>query len=587
MLRIWIVTLGLAGFSCASAWAQTTTRMSVNSAGVEGNSSSVHASISAGGRFVAFSSPSTNLVAGDTNSFYDVFVHDRATGATTRANVNSAGMQANGAGLNPSISGDGRFVAFFSSASSLVPGDTNGAPDIFVHDMQTGLTTRVSVDSSGAQSSVEFGTDPAISADGRFVAFHCAASNLVTGDTNGVSDVFLHDRQTGATTRVSVDSSGAQSDMGSTFPSISRDGRYVAFRSDATNLVLGDTNVAADVFVHDNLTGVTELVSVDSGGAQGNDNSFNASVSDDGRYVAFASWASNLVPGDTNASRDSFVHDRLTGLTTRISVDSSGAQGNSTSDDTKISADGRFIAFMSDATNLVPGDTNGFYDLFLHDRLTGTTTRVSVSSGGGQGSSTAMYPTISADGRAVAFESFSPQLVPGDTNGTVDVFVHETSSAFIAFCPGDGSGPACPCANNGNAGHGCENSATTGGALLAGSGDASLSADTVVLTSSSELATALSIVLQGGNFIASVAFGDGLRCAGGALKRLYSKHAAGGVVSAPELGDLSISARSAALGDAIPFGASRYYQVYYRDPNLVFCPGGFNVSNAVAVAWGY
>jgi len=159
-----------------------------------------------------------------------------------------------------------------------------------------------------------------------------------------------------------------------------------------------------------------------------------------------------------------------------------------------------------------------------------------------------------------------------------------------AFCFGDGATAACPCANSGATGHGCENSASTGGALLTGSGVPSLSADTLQLSTSGELPTALSIVLQGTTSIAPVTYGDGLRCVGGTLKRLYARSASGGAVVAPQAGDPSVSARSAALGDPISSGATRNYQVYSRDPNPGFCtspPGGtFNVSNAIAIVWG-
>ena len=221
-----------------------------------------------------------------------------------------------------------------------------------------------------------------------------------------------------------------------------------------------------------------------------------------------------------------------------------------------------------------------------------TTERVSVDSGGAQGNFYSYSPSISADGRYVAFRSLASNLVPGDTNGWQDVFVRDRGAgwAFTVFCSGDGSGAACPCGNSGGAGNGCENSAGTGGARLTASGVASLSADTAQLTSSGELPTALSIVLQGDAAIAPVNFGDGLRCTGGVLKRLYVKSASGGVVIAPQPGDPSVSARSAALGDPIPLGATRDYQVYYRDASPSFCPnppgGTFNVSGAIAVAWG-
>jgi hypothetical protein len=233
-----------------------------------------------------------------------------APGVTTRVSVDSAGNEGNGYSVDAAMSSDGRFVAFDSFASNLVPGDTNGTDDIFVHDRQTGATERVSVDSAGGQANDSSGT-PATSTDGRFVAFTSSASNLVPGDTNDVSDIFVHDRQTGATERVSVDSAGGQANDRSGASAISGDGRFVAFGSDSSNLVSGDTNGARDVFVHDRQSGATERVSVDSAGIQGKANSRNPAISGDGRYVAFDSDTSTLVAGDTNGARDLFVHDRL------------------------------------------------------------------------------------------------------------------------------------------------------------------------------------------------------------------------------------------------------------------------------------
>jgi Tol biopolymer transport system component len=408
---------------CKSADAQLTERMSVDSFGTQGNSNSVYPLISADGRFVVFESAASNLVAGDSNGAQDIFVHDRQTGTTERVSVDSSGTQGNNVSFDPSISADGRFVAFTSFASNLVSGDTNGTSDVFVHDRQTGTTERVSVDSSGTQGNGSC-LVPSISADGRFVTFSSFASNLVSGDTNGTSDIFVHDRQTGTTERVSVDSSGTEGNGPCYNPSISADDRFVAFSSDASNLVSGDTNGTADVFVHDRQTGTTERVSVDSSGAQGNGNGYYSSISSDGRFVTFSSSASNLVSGDTNGKSDVFVHDRQTGTTERVSVDSSGTQGNGNGDYPSISANGRLVAFQSDASNLVSVDTNGTFDIFVHDRQTGTTVLVSVDSSGTQGNSFSITPSISADGRFVAFDSLASNLVSGDTNGTEDLFSH-------------------------------------------------------------------------------------------------------------------------------------------------------------------
>jgi Tol biopolymer transport system component len=405
----------------------TTTRVSVASDGTQGNSGSAWSAISADGRYVAFDSSASNLVPGDTNGVPDIFVHDQQTGQTSRVSVASDETQGNSESSAPSISADGRYVAFYSSASNLVPGDTNGAPDIFVHDRQTGQTTVVSVASDGTQGNgVSY--RPSISGDGRYVAFHSVASNLVPSDTNYAQDVFVHDRQTGQTSRVSVASDGTQGNSHSSWPSISAGGRYVAFHSWASNLVPDDTNGEADVFVHDRQTGQTSRVSVASDGTQGNTLSERPSISGDGRYVAFHSVASNLVPGDTNDAQDVFVHDRQAGQTTVVSIASDGTQGNGDSRYPSISADGRYVAFESHASNLVPGDSNGVRDIFVHDRQTGQTTVVSVASGGTQGNSNSWEPFISADGRYVAFGSDANNLVPGDSNGVADVFVHERDS---------------------------------------------------------------------------------------------------------------------------------------------------------------
>ncbi len=430
-----------------AAAGQGTSRVSVDSGGMQGNLASgwYGCAISADGRYVAFWSRATNLVGGDTNNVADVFVHDRQSGTTERVSVDSGGVQGGAKSLYPAISADGRYVAFQSDASTLVVGDMNATSDIFVHDRRSGTTERVSVDSGGAEGN-GLSYYAAISVDGRYVAFDSSATNLVAGDTNAFTDVFVHDRQSGATERVSVDSGGAEGNDGSGgFLSISADGRYVVFGSYATNLVGGDTNGLFDLFVHDRQIGVTERVSVDSAGAEGNGLSFYPSISADGRHVAFASIASNLVGGDTNASYDAFVHDRQSGTTERVSVDSSGAQGDFDSFYPVISADGRHVAFPSYTTNLVGGDTNGAPDVFVHDRQSGATERVSVDSDGAQGNSGSYEPSISADGRYVAFHGLATNLVGGDTNGVSDVFVRDRGAGIgTKYCPANANSTGAP-----------------------------------------------------------------------------------------------------------------------------------------------
>jgi Tol biopolymer transport system component len=418
----------------AGAFPGSTERVSVDSAGNQSVGPSIAGpfasppSISADGRFVAFAAWARNLASGDTNGFGDVFVHDRGTGVTERLSVDGAGTEANDTIHQPAISGDGRFVAFVSAATNLVPGDTNAQSDVFVHDRQTRTTERASVSSAGIEGR-GWSDRPAISADGRFVAFVSAAPDLVPGDTNGRANVFVHDRQTRTTERVSTGGAGTQADGESDSPAISADGRFVAFVSAATNLVPGDTSGRAAVFVYDRQTRTTERVSVDGAGTPADRESASPTISADGRFVAFSSSATNLVPGDSNGQSDVFVHDRQTGTIERVSVDSAGTEADGWSDRPAISASGRFVAFCTLATNLVPGDTNGQWDELVHDRQTRTTERASVDSAGTEANASSHSPSISAGGRFVVFASDATNLVPGDTNGVRDVFVRDRGEA--------------------------------------------------------------------------------------------------------------------------------------------------------------
>ena len=575
-----------------STLAQSTTRVSVGNGGVQSNLGSEFGSISADGRYVAFDSLATNLVAGDQNGVEDAFLLDCQTGAVELLSLSSAGAQGNGQSGSPMITPDGRWVVFWSIATNLVSGDTNSFMDIFLRDRQLGTTERVSLTSAGGQV---FGHSllRSISADARFVVFETDASNVVAGDTNMSSDVFVRDRLLGTTECASVDSSGVLGNLPSQLASISADGRWVAFESLATNLVSGDTNGKRDVFVRDRQSGATERVSVSSSGAQGNQESRTASISADGRFVVFSSSATNLVTGGTNGLPQIFVRDRQTSTTALLTTALGGAQPNGTSDRPIVSPDGRYVVFSSAATNLVPNDTNGQADIFLCDRATGTTEIVDVSTSGVQSDSLNSLCTLSPDGRWTVFSSLGTTLVAGDTNGMSDVFLRDrgTLPPGTDLCQsGAGGVLVCPSANPpANSPRGCDNSAATGGAQLVSSGTAALANDTLVFATNGELPNATSILIQGdAEAPGGIVFGQGLRCAGGQLLRLYVESAVGGSISVPGAGEASVSSRCAALGSTLGVLAIRWYAVYYRETSVLGgCPAAslFNSTQAQRVVW--
>ncbi len=397
------------------------TLISKDSNGFQGNGYSSSGAASADGRYVAIHSDSDDLVANDTNMTLDVFLHDTQTGTTTRVSVASDGTEADEVSGGPNVSADGRYVLFISWATNLVTNDTNMVGDVFLHDMQSGTTTRVSVDAVGKELNGA-SIDGAISADGRYVAFSSEATNAVPDDTNAPGNVFVRDLQTGTVTRVSLGLMGAEADGQSSGPAISADGRYISFVSRATNLVTGDTNNFEDIFVHDRDTGANVRASVGPGGAESDRWSYGPEISSDGRYVAFYSDATNLVPADTNGVEDIFLHDTQTGTTTRVSVASDGSEANGVSDALAISGDGRYVAFSSEATNLVSGDTNNDPDTFVRDTQTNTTIRVSVAADGSEANRSSTLTGMSRDGRYVLFYSTADNLVPEASNAKEHLF---------------------------------------------------------------------------------------------------------------------------------------------------------------------
>ena len=422
-----------------------TTLVSVGSGGEAADGSSFNPDISQDGRIVAFESSATNLIPNDTNSYYDIFLHHMDSGEIELASVNSDGVQGNDDSRSPSLSPDGFYVAFASEATNLVGGtgvsceeskpDTNNATDIFLHSA-FGWTRRSSVSSflfGDCDEANGTSYEPSVASGAIEVAFASDATNLINSDNNNARDIYKH--RLDFTREVSENASNQLGNGLSSSSAISHNGSYVAFDSIASNLVTGDSNNSRDIFVNSIANPVR--VSVSSVGIQSNNPSYDPAIGGNGRYVAFDSTATNLVFNDTNNSFDVFIHDRDRdgdGLfdepgqvgTSRVSVNRNGDEGDGTSWYAALSWNGRYVAFESNATNLVSNDTNGVYDIFIHDRQTGNTIRASIAADGTQADGNSLRVSISDDGHFITFHSMATNLVPGDTNGVSDVFVHYT-----------------------------------------------------------------------------------------------------------------------------------------------------------------
>lgn len=448
----------------------TTQRVSVTSAELEATGGdSTDAAVSDDGRFVAFASDATDLVAGDTNGHTDIFVRDRADGTTERVSVNSAEEQAlDGDSERPAISGDGRYVVFRSGATNLRAGDDVIARELYIRDRSAGTTEVVSF--SDDEQDVGSGDYPDISADGRYVVFESNSVSFPNPTELGRLDIFLRDRTAGTTELVNISDSEEQaSNGGSWYPTISDDGNLVAFASSANNLSPDDAQIHSNIFLRNRSAGTTTLVDVNSAEEQADYQTGGTGpvISANGLFVAFISGATNLVPNDPDRY-DVFVRDLAAGTTEMASVGSDEAAANSNSVTPAISASGRFVAWDSYASNLDPTDTYYSSDIFVRDRLQGTTERVSVTADAGPGDNS-FNPSISADGGVVAYESEATDLVSDDTNGNFDAFVHaydldaDGVADWVDNCPtvantdgqaadvdGDLAGDACDAPGTGN-----------------------------------------------------------------------------------------------------------------------------------------
>lgn len=416
---------------------------------------SLQTSISATGRYAAFRSLATNLVANDTNDYSDIFLYDRVANSLKRVSVSSDGTEGNNASADPALSADGRWVAFDSGADNLKPAavaDSNNTTDVFLFDPHNNVRKLISLAAGGSSTGNGTSTNPSVSADGRYVAFESTASDLVAADGNAhISDIFVRDSKSNALWLISKAYNGAAANGASSNPAISADGRYVAYVSEASNLVNPDTNNAADIFVYDRLLNYTRRISVETlSGNQADGGSSHPAISADGRYIAFNSSATNLVGigNDSNGFNDVFVFDRVNSTIRMVSVDPAGNEADGPSGlyhgVVSISADGRLVAFDSDASNLIADDTNSTTDVFVRDLITNKTTLASVANDGQLGNSSSEDAGISADGRFVSFASNATNFVANGYAGS-DVFLRDSSfqsgSSDVAVSQSDGPDP--------------------------------------------------------------------------------------------------------------------------------------------------
>ena len=396
-------------------------RVSVASDGTQSADNALRFDQSGDGRYVIFDSPATNLVAGDSNGVSDVFVRDLVSGTTERISLAHDGSELESQSRDPSISADGRFVAFSSFATDVLDGVTTGQSELFLLDRETGILDRITrtVDGQAADGP---SFRPSISGDGRFVAFTSRATNLVDDATGAITAAFLFDRATGTTIVLPMPEVEAGADLYSYDPVVSEDGGIIAYLTDAETSA-GSSDFVTSLLLYDSATGTTEVASPVVDGASPNDLIYGMALSSDGRFVTFSSEATNHVDGDANGQSDVFVYDRETGLLERVSVGVGGIEADGDSLNSDLSGEGRFVVFGSDATNLVDGDTNGQRDIFVLDRSSGGIERVSLAVDGAESNGLSYRPSISGDGRFVFFQSVATNLVPNDTNAVADVFM--------------------------------------------------------------------------------------------------------------------------------------------------------------------
>lgn len=568
--------------------------------------------------FVICGTNSTDIFSPNFPPIYcpgDLFiVRDVLAGATTiLPSVPSTGGFPVGTSIQsrPAISQDGSLIAS-EVQQQLVVADRSSDISVVVgaYLMQTGYGLSMSADGayivtgdcqgpglfgpimlsnypSGVSLQITTGSCPRISADGNYVCY-----------VDNPGRVFVMPRMGGASTPVSIPSGASPfvTPENGWSPSISTDGRFIAFESTSSVLEVGDTNNRRDIFIHDRITASTWRSSVASNGSEANGDSSSPWISGNGRYVVFESVASNLIVGDNNATQDIFVRDRMTGTTTLVSKSSAGVQGNRWSGGPAISADGRYVTFYSLANNLVPNDGNRLADVFGHDLLTGATRRLSVATECTESDGYSASPSPMVGGRWTAFASLASNLVAGTSTGHANAFLRDCSldsdcglATGVPFCFGDGSGAACPCGNSGPSGYGCASSLVPTGATLTGSGYPSVLDDSLRLTVAHSIPLGAMLFFQGtmqASGGAGVGFGDGKLCVTGTNVRLGVRFA--DAAGSASTGYGANGTLSLAVAGLIPVGgAIRHYQAWYRDA-AVFCQSDtYNLTNGYTITWSY
>ncbi|MCC6408622.1 MAG: PD40 domain-containing protein [Planctomycetes bacterium] len=535
----------------------TTAIASRSSYGANGDGASYAPVFSNDGRYVAFESDAWNLVAGDTNQVTDAFVLDRSNGAVERVSLTSAGGQVWLNSDSPMISADGRFVSFDSLSNNLAGGTPN-TWDVFVHDRTTHTTELASIASDGTPAN-DYAYLSSLSADGRFVAFESVATNLDPAAT-APSNVYRRDRWLGTTVTANPLANGS---CGAAW--ISGDGNRVCFASIASNLVAGDTNGRWDVFVRDFQTGTTERASVSlTGGNPDRDSDGFVRLSLDGRFVTFTSEATNLVAGFTAGNRDIYVRDLVADSTSLVSIAFDGGTSNGFNYDASISADGRFVAFDSHASNILAGVPGG---IFVRDMVAGTTRLASCASDGSIAKGSCFDPSISGDGRYVGFASNAYNLVKPDIYGLYQAFVHDLVGCdpiIAETCQG------------GTTSHGCSPLLGTTG-TPSGSAGAGFTLDASGLEGGR---SALVFYALGGG--KPQPWGTTFRCTSSTVQRAIVTHTGGtpGACNGAVSFDWNqyVATHPSALGAPFVGGETVSVQVWFRDPSA---PLSSNLSSSV------